>query len=215
MKQRYVDYPEEMAQRVAAMHTPAAKEKLAAVRSAPGYSEAISERMNEYWADPEAREAARERAIEYWADNPEAREAASSRKLQYIEDNPDEEFSRLEKMRVTTSTSDYREGQRERAIQQWEDPDVREKTVASMNTPEYLEAISERMTQYWADPVNRLVASTLRRRYYATDYETGGARVPGGWRDAHLRAHIAYVEEHGECMVGHPECLDLIAEELA
>ncbi|KKK81187.1 hypothetical protein LCGC14_2816010, partial [marine sediment metagenome] len=121
---------------------------------------------------------------------PEAREASSERMRQYYADHPE-------------------------ALAAWLASAHTPEVWAKMRTPEARKRVSDRSTLFFEDPVNRLVQSADQRRYLATDYETGGARVPGGWRDAHLRAHIAYVEEHRECMVGHPECLDLIAEELA
>ncbi len=112
---------------------------------------------------------------------------------------------------------DIAEAARERTIKQFEVPGARE--AASINIRRYVEdnpravaaayakgtatrrrpvnraASSERATRFFEDPVNRLVQSADQRRYHDNDHATGGAQIPGGERDAHLRARAAYVAE--------------------
>lgn len=114
---------------------------------------------------------------------PEARAANSERTLRYIEDYPGAVAAAQAKM------------------------------VTTMRTPEFREAVSGRVHLHYEDPANRAVASANTRRYYDNDPATGGGRVPGGLRDAFMRAHRAYVETNGVCKGGHPQCLIWIAEE--
>ncbi len=116
---------------------------------------------------------------------PEAREAASTTRLRWIEDNPDAEA----KSTATKRSYPVRLANSQQTQQQWADmtPEEHDQRLVPIQSEETrAKANATNRT-----PIMRAVASANTRRYYDNDLATGGAQVPGGLRDAHIRARAA------------------------